>query len=359
MSPAWPPELRALAALLSEEDRPAPPLSEAAWERLATLAISRHRVAPLLAERLPAEAPHAVRDALAAAQTEAAFTALAQKQETRRLTGLLAAAEAPAIVLKGWPLAERLYGAASARQAKDIDLFVAPEALPVAIACLEKAGYAPLAGLETRRLLAHAADPALLAETNDIALVHPAGHMVELHWRLTHLAGWLDLATLPDATTSHPIDATGETVRVLSDRANLIYLAVHGQLHLWGRLRWLHDVARLLSLRPGAEVMADLAAAERLGAGRALRLAGHLAAEVFAAPLPPDWPPGRWLERRALAQFRRLIAAPGGEPGRPTARLGYYLGILALGEGLTQRLAAPRYAIWRNARLHWAGRARA
>ncbi|MEM7507958.1 MAG: nucleotidyltransferase family protein [Pseudomonadota bacterium] len=352
---AWPLELRALVSCLT--GRTPPPLDDDQWSAFEGLAVSRHRVAPLVLSHAPVDSlPEATRAALQTAEAEAVLTTLAQKQETQRLLTALTQAGVEAVMLKGWPLAERLYANPGARQAKDIDLHIAPADLPTAVNLLTTLGYGPHPGHETRVKLAAEPAPALLQETNDIALIHSGGHIVELHWRLTHLSGWLELSAIPSALEEHPLDSTGTTLKIPSDRASLIYLAVHGQLHLWGRLRWLMDIATLIEARDPAVLSDDLRVAEEVGAGRALRIAAALAARVFGTSMPPAWPTPNWLEARAVEHFLRLIAAPGGEPGQPHARLHYYLGIMGLGEGLTQRLAAPRYAIWRNLRLHLAGR---
>lgn len=346
------PPLAQLLRLLADQTPDLAALSEEEQAMLAALAIHRHRVAPFLFRTTDAaRIPQNIRSAFETASTAAMFACLAQKHETVRLVDLLEAAGCAPVVLKGWPLAERLYPSAAARQSKDIDLLVQPGEVRPALDCLTRAGYGPEPGHEARFALAQRTAPALLTETNDIALRHPSGQMVELHWKLTHLVGWLDLGALPDAFAMHEVDATGRQIRVLSDRANLIYLSVHGQLHLWGRLRWLHDIARLVAMRSDTDLLGDLAAARRLRAGRAVHLAVHLSHDLLMARLPVGWPPTTRLDRAALRLITKLIASPGGEPGRPLARLGYYLGILALGEGVTQRLAAPRYAIWRNLRL--------
>lgn len=354
----WPRPLRDLAQCLGTGANPGP--EGANWASFADLAIDRHRVGPLVAgSPIVAALPDAAKDRFRVSASAAAFAALAQKAETGRLLEAFDAAGCTTVLFKGWPLAERLYGSASLRHSKDIDLHIPADKLPRAIACLEELGYAPLPGHRTRFRLAAAASPALIAETNDIALVDPAGNHVELHWRLTHLKGWLTLADFPDPVTTHPLDNSGVLVRVPTDQTAMIYLAVHGQLHMWGRLKWLVDIARLVSRRDDASLMADLALANRLGAGRALRVAIRLANTVLGSRVPAEWPEPTWLERRAVAHFCGLIAAPGGEPGKPWARMQYHLCVMALGEGVTQRFASPRYAFWRNLRLYLAGRSMA
>ncbi|MEM8793224.1 MAG: nucleotidyltransferase family protein [Pseudomonadota bacterium] len=352
----WPQDLRDLTAVLRGAALPEDPDRAA---RALTLAVERHRLGPYLADLLrDADLPEAMRARLASEAEAGAMAALIQKAETKRSLDALRAAGCDPVLVKGWPLAERLYGSAALRHSKDLDLHIGAQHLPMAAEVIGALGYAPVSGHRTRLNLALRGDPTLIDEANDLAFLHPDGRMIELHWRLTHLCGWITLDAIPGATQAHPLDGGGE-VTVLSDRAALIYLSVHGQLHMWGRLKWLLDIARLAALRGDEALMEDLALAEKLRAGRAVRIALALAHRVFATPLPEDWPAPGWLERRAASHFLGLMARPGGTPGETEARVHYHLCVMAYGEGLTQRLASPRYALARNLRIWWAGRSAA
>ncbi|MEM7238096.1 MAG: nucleotidyltransferase family protein [Pseudomonadota bacterium] len=326
------------------------------WDRFADLALSRHRVGPTLANAvLELDPPDHIAARFQASLNQAALSALAEKAETLRLVTALRGSGCDPVLLKGWALAERLFGSASLRHSKDIDLHVRPDEVPGAVACLQELGYSALTGHQTRMKLAAAGAQAVLTETNDIAFVDASGQQVELHWRFSHLAGWPELVDIPRATTDQPIDRSGISVRVLSDRANLIYLSQHGQLHMWGRLKWLADIAELCRRCRPEDLLSDLEIADGIGAGRPVRIAIWLAHHCLDSPVPAGWPEPTWLERRALVHFCRLIAAPGGEPGQPWARMQYHLSVLAFGQGWRQKLASPRYAFWRNLRLYLAG----
>ncbi|MEM9043953.1 MAG: nucleotidyltransferase family protein [Pseudomonadota bacterium] len=349
---SWPQDLVDLVSLLKglapeEADR---------LSRALALGVTRHRLGPYLAnllrDRQVAERDHH----LLAQEGEAGIVAaLRQKAETRPAIEALRAAGCTPVLVKGWPLAERLYGSAAIRHSKDIDLHVTEDHLSQAVEALMDLGYLPIAGHAARVPLARAGDRRLTDETNDIAFLAPDGRHVELHWRLTHLHGWVALEAIPEAIIEHPMDGGG-TVEILSDRAALIYLSVHGQLHMWGRLKWLLDIAKLLAMQPSEVWLEDLAIANQLGAGRAVRIAVGLAHRVLGAPLPVGWPAPNWLERRAMDHFAHLIASPGGAPGATKARIHYHLCVMAYGEGLTQRLASPRYAIARNLKIWLASR---
>lgn len=346
----WPQDLRDLIGIL----RGAGPEAPERIARAIDLGSTRHRLGPYLAELMRGQTlPAETQAQLAQEAQAAAFAALAQKAETQRCLDALGVLRCRPVLAKGWPLAEQLFGSAALRHSKDIDLHIGEPDLPQAVAAITDLGY--LALHKARLRLAQSGDLRLTAETNDIAFYDLDGHVLELHWRLTHLRGWIRLDAIPEARVPYPLE-TGGTIDVLSDRAALIYLSVHGQLHMWGRLKWLVDIAQLLPRKPDREWCEDLAIAERLNSGRAVRIAVHLAHIVLGARLPEGWPAPSWLERRAIAHFLHLIASPGGEPGQTKARLHYHLCVMAYGEGLTQRLASPRYALLRNLRIWWAAR---
>ncbi|MEM6934356.1 MAG: nucleotidyltransferase family protein, partial [Pseudomonadota bacterium] len=161
------------------------------WPALADLALDRHRIGPTIAKAVLALDPPRVVAARFQDDLEAAgFAALSEKAETIRQVEALRARGCDPVLLKGWPLAERLFGSASLRHSKDIDFHLSPERVPSAITCLTEQGYAPVPGHRRRVKLVLRQVPSVLAETNDIAFYHPSGRQIELHWRLSQLSGW-------------------------------------------------------------------------------------------------------------------------------------------------------------------------
>jgi len=349
--------LRLLTALLRAEPGPLPALSPEQWDEFAGLVIDRHRVAPAIATALAASGaapPDPVRALIEAEARANGFVALRQKAETGRLIAALAARGCHPVLLKGWPLAEELMGSAAARHSKDIDLYIAPGEIGACLDVLGGLGYdvddehrarAPLVG-----------QAAFEAECNDLSLWHPERlHQVEIHWRSNHFRGWADLREFAGEGREWPLDGTGIGVRIPSATANLIYLALHGQQHAWARLKWLHDIALIMRRRDGASLAADLDAARRTGAERAVVTALHLAHLVFGDARPPGWPAPDRIARRMLRRFATGIAAASAAPGTLRARFDFYWIGLVMAEGLSQRLGVLRYAFWRGPRLFWAG----
>lgn len=345
--------LSLLVALLAGRPGIGAALTPAEWSRFVALADDRHRVAPMTQAaiaRCGLAVPDSVAERLDRATRECALDALRQKTETVRLMSALAARGLRPIMLKGWPLAERLYGSAGMRHAKDLDLLIGAGEIDACLSVLGSIGYviepehgarAPL--LRTR---------AFRAEFNDLAFWNPdIGVQVELHWRSQHFRTWPDLAAMTGIGREWPLDNTGISLRVPTERASLIYLAQHGQQHLWQRLKWLLDIARILDTRDEAALMDDLAFARAVRGVRAVVIAGHLARHVLDARLPRRWPEPGLIEARAIRLFCRAIAAPEQPLGAFRTRLGYYGASFALGETIGQRSGVLRYGLWRRIRF--------
>ncbi len=345
--------LSLLAGLLAGRPASGTGMTREEWGQFVLLAIDRHRVAPATEAaitRCGLAVPEDVSESLGAAARECTIEALNQKTESFRLVSALAAQGVRPIMLKGWPLAEALYGSAGMRHAKDLDLLILPEEIDPCLSVLGALGYGidpehsargPLLGAQSFR-----------TEFNDLAFWNPeVGIQAELHWRSQHFRGWPDLATMRGIAEERSLDNTGVSLRVPTARANLVYLAQHGQQHLWQRLKWLLDIARLLASQHEEVLMADLAAAQAVRGARAVVIAGHLARHVLGAPLPRRWPEPGVIEARAVGHFCRAISAPAPVPGTLRARLGYYGASLALAETAAQRAGVLRYALWRRMRF--------
>ncbi|MFQ5565843.1 MAG: nucleotidyltransferase family protein [Paracoccaceae bacterium] len=357
----WPRPLIVLCALLAGKPdmakAAATPMTDAEWDGFTDLAIDRHRVAPAIAEAARASSvalPGPVLQTIRAEARANGFAALAQKSESLRLAGMLEAVGVRAIWLKGWSLAEQLYGAPGLRHSNDIDFLVAPGERIAAARCLAGSGFVPAGEHRLRgRLFAL---PAVEAECKDMQYIHPeSGLVVELHWRTSHFRSWPEFRDLDEAPVALPGVAGPASILVPGPLGQLVYLSGHGQQHLFGRLKWLLDIARLADLRGPARLADDLGEAETAGAGRAVRLALHLAHRVFAANVPGaarDLPRS---EARWAGEFLAEIADPGAAPGRPRARLGFYRWHLRMAETPAQFAGVLRYALWRRLRLGLAG----
>lgn len=269
----------------------------------------RHRVLGLLS-RLPQ--PPATLPAAIMSQTRAGL------RQAAALVAIITAAQARGLalmVLKGLPLSVQLHGDPFRRGGVDIDLLVSPACFMAAADLLMELGYVP-----------DPDGPPLAAMTDgsqhirDLTFIGH-GQRIELHRRLYELS-----TRLPsdfDILWRDRAEVTLGPARVatLGEQHLALYLLVHGYGHDWERLRWLLDLALLLT-RPGAMEMVEAQARQfRVERARtqALALINH-----FFGPLPGfpaiDAVPVRPLRR--MAQY-----GTGVEPmAKSVAWFGFRLG---------------------------------
>lgn len=278
------------------------------WGALVRLA-ERHRVVPALAVAaagLNQAPPEPLSARLSALAQQAAFEELALAATTREIIGVLELRGIGCIVLKGVPLSLMIHGRLGMRTSRDIDILVAPRDAPAALVVLEAMGF--------YRRDAEAALPELMRLRKDVELLHDGRRqIVELHWRLFDNPCLLPL--LPDMVPGRVALASGAQCAVLPGRLNLLYLANHGAQHGWSRLKWLVDLAGLLSPM-GENGIATLYegiswAEGRRSMAQALLLSGAL----FGWPVPgavardagQDW------RIRALVHIGMRVLAGSGE----------------------------------------------
>ncbi len=143
--------------------------------------------------------------------------------------------------VKGPLLNVHLYGALNTRPCRDLDVWVPLTHYQQAMSCLEQLGYQqktplyPLVGFKKKYFLKH---------HHDTTWFHPTHKIwVELHFKLSHEG--LNFFTFNQVAFQN-ITLLNQPITTLSDDYHLLYLMMHGAMHAWSRLRWLHDVALYL-----------------------------------------------------------------------------------------------------------------
>ena len=255
---------------------------------------------------MPAEA----RATLAKAYADNAVRNAAIRGELLDVHQILAGVQVPHIVLKGWPLVERLYTDPAQRFMSDQDFLVPAHRAETGHRALRAAGLRPLP-VKDEWIEKHL--PSLWRNDGyqwDGYLYDPLyPRPVELHLRLWEL-GWrgLSVRDLPDVW---PLAVTrvvaDQPMQVLSDADTVVHLAMHFAGHLVereARLNQLLDLARFVAQTPALDWDLSLRRAEHAGVGRFVYASLYLAREVFGMPLPP---PAIW--QRLKAQTPPALAA--------------------------------------------------
>jgi len=244
------------------------------WERLYALA-RRHGVVVLLYRALSRWDSVRVptpwlekfsREALAHGKRN-----LLTAQEVGRLLARLESNGIPALTFKGPALAAAAYGDLSLRQYGDLDILIRPADV----------------GRATELLLANR----YFTDGSIFATERPFGRqdgwvMVDLHWGVTVPL----FASLLDETgmwqRAQTVTLAGQPVRTLALEDHLLAVAIHGFKDGWSRLKWVCDVAGLVSRHSTMDWDGLLQRAKTRGALRILWVALALAQHLLDLELP-------------------------------------------------------------------------
>jgi hypothetical protein len=293
------------------------------WGRTLRIA-DWHRLSPTLYCHLESKeehAPAAVLSALERAYLAAAARSLFLAAARRQVVDALAAADVPAMLLKGAALVETVYSDPAQREMLDLDVLVPADRLPAANAALAALGYRTLPAdddPEGARSHVHAAehhDPALVGEQHVVA--------VELHHHVV-IAGegagfdiddaWQRARAAPGATHLLPAPADLLLHVCLHFTRNRLG-GSYRRRHTGGALGQICDIARIVEHEPiDWDALAAAARSYRLDARVFLAL---FAARELGVPVPSsalaDLQPPRFDPRvgRRLVSLRVLRTGEG------------------------------------------------
>lgn len=162
--------------------------------------------------------------------------------EIIRITKCLTENNIPYIIVKGIPLAQLAYEDSSIRWAKDIDLFVDSANLDQAQNLIISLGYTTI---RPTYPLTNFKKPYYLTYRHDIALLNQQRSVeIELHFNLNYLGlPFFKLTDIPTKT----LTINNKTIYIPANEYHLLYLMLHAAIHLYSRLRWLHDIVLFLA----------------------------------------------------------------------------------------------------------------
>jgi hypothetical protein len=329
----WPPSARKTAAIRMRAG------AKIDWRQFLRVVV-RHRIFGQVHDafdRAGVTVPPDIAEQIRTRATASARQNMQFAAESARLQRKFDFAGVRALFVKGVSLAELAYGSLGIKHSWDIDMLVAPHAVPRALELLTDAGYRafpPLPPPGDRRYVRW------LRYGCEYVFVHPTiGIHVELHWRLVDNVTLLSGISATSHTQSVAVAGNIE-LTTLTDQDLFAYLCVHGAMHGWSRIKWLADVAGLIAADDSKKLEERLEYARTLSADLCVIQAFLLCDSLFATPalqalapiLRRNWR-NRWLERAALKVI--LTGDGGDEPdGKPFGILPIYATHFLLGRGV-------------------------
>lgn len=286
-------------------------------------------------------------------------------RELIRILDQLAQLGIEAISYKGVTLAEQMYGDMSLRPAGDIDLLVRPTDLSRIKQAVQELGYTP------HEHLSAAEERAYLQSGYECAFDSQAGHnLLELQWAIQPHFYAVDYDMKALFRRAITVTVAGHAVKTPSPEDQLLILSIHAAKHVWGRLIWLCDIARILQLPTLNWKWID-DEANALGIARILRVTLLLTNRFLGSPLPALLEANVAADQQAVRLAEKVAVQIGSGNSCDVESLAYFrlmmhlrergadqirfLQRLALtpgpGEWQAVRLPAPFFPLYRLVRL--------
>lgn len=186
------------------------------------------------------------------------------------------------LFFKGIVLGAWLYDKYDKRECGDIDLIVHPEEHSIAVGVLLKNGFKQLI---PKPSLSASAMRRYKSAMKDMTFIDPRTEvLVELHWRLRESDSYFQFNFDQEYKQHRVVSIDGNNFPSFNDHTHVRYLAMHGCLSYWGRLRWLIDWHQL-SGQPFDWLEIYQTAANRKESNY-LDLAFLTANQVLSTPIP-------------------------------------------------------------------------
>ncbi len=181
---------------------------------------------------------------------------------------------------KGLALAELIYGDIALRQSGDIDLLIHPQDFTSIRDAVRELGYKP------HQAFTKSEERAYLKSGYECAFDGTAGpNLLELQWAIQPRFYAIDFEIGGLFQRSGSISVAGHPMKTPSPEDLLLLLSAHAAKHVWGRLVWLCDIARIMSL-PTLDWNWIGAQAQALGIVRIVRVTMFLANRLLGATIP-------------------------------------------------------------------------
>jgi len=252
------------------------------WKFLFELA-GRHGVQPLLYQALvDAEdgVPQAEMSSLERGYQTNLHKALFLSRELIRIVDRLSTLGMDVMPYKGLALAEIIYGDIALRQSGDIDLLIRPQDLPRIRDTVRELGYMP------HLALSEAEERAYLKSGYEYAFDGTAGpNLLEVQWAIQPSFYSVDFDMSALFQRAVMVMVAGHPMKTPSPEDLLLVLSAHAAKHVWGRLVWLCDLARIIRL-PALDWKWIGWQAKALGIARIVRIGMLLANRLLGTAIP-------------------------------------------------------------------------
>ncbi len=214
---------------------------------------------------------------------EMAHFSLTLSAELVKLLAVFEEQQITVVPLKGPVLSTALYGDQALRPSTDLDLLVRPSDLLRTKSLLERTGY------RMESVIHWPVDSACFeCRDRELSFSDPTDRVsADVHWRLLpgyfpvpfdEVGAWRNL---------HSVPWEGKKVWTLAPEHLVLFLCAHGTKHLWQRLGWICDIARLIQVEPDIDWSEVFSQASRTHTSRMVSLGLLLASELLGAQLPP------------------------------------------------------------------------
>jgi hypothetical protein len=252
------------------------------WENFFALA-EHHGVQPLVYQALansgsgvPAEAMRALQRSY---QTNL-HKAMLLARELIQIVDHLSARRIDVLPYKGLALAEMIYGDLALRPTSDIDLLIRAKDLPRIREVVAELGYKPHLSFSA------AEERAYLKSGYECAFDGPAGpNLLEVQWAIQPRFYAVDFDMEQLFSRAAAIEVAGHAMRTPCAEDLFIVLSLHAAKHVWARLMWLCDLARIVSL-PNLDWKSIGDRGRRLGVVRILGVSLLLLNRMLKASIP-------------------------------------------------------------------------
>jgi hypothetical protein len=276
------------------------------WQKFLKFA-EWHELTPVISHGLIDSAcslPSATSESLASKARENTKKNLLLTAELLRVMQALLGEGIRAIPYKGPVVAACAYGSLAMRGFCDLDILVAEQDVQRCLTVMNELGY------EGEYKLTPAQESTYLRRACEYNFVHQRNQVqVEIHWQVAPVQ--LGLAVEFDRLWSRTqlFSICGAHLRVFSPEDAILVHSVHGFKHLWCYLKWVCDIAALLSSAGELDWSYVLDEADRIGAGRVVLVALLLANEMFQSRVPDSIPLRLIRDPVAVAIAREIIGS--------------------------------------------------